>query len=177
MKKILINVGIVIIFFIIYFLQVNFFSWFKIAGVMPNLFVILTLYIGLFMGHSFGITYGIIFGILIDLLIGKKIGITSIGLGIVGIIATKLDKNFSKDSRITVMLMVIFTTAINEMIAYILQYIVIGINIEILQFIRILLIELLYNSILTIILYPLIQGTGYDIENEFKGNRILTRYF
>lgn len=129
------------------------------------------------MGHSIGITYGVIFGLILDLLIGKRIGITSIGLGIVGIIATKLDKNFSKDSRITVMVMVIFVTAIYEIISYVLQYILIGINVELVQFIRILLIELIFNAILTIIIYPIIQMTGYDIENEFKGNRILTRYF
>lgn len=177
MKKVLINVALIITFIIIYLLQVNFFSWFKIAEVMPNLFVILVLYIGLFMGHTLGITYGIVFGILLDLLIGKKIGITSIGLGVVGVIAAKFDKNFSKDSRITVMIMIIFSTAIYEIIAYILQYILLDINAEILQFIRILLVEIIYNTIITIIIYPLFQRIGHDIEDEFKGNKILTRYF
>ena len=31
--------------------------------------------------------------------------------------------------------------------------------------------------IIVIILYPLIQKFGYSIENEYKGNKILTRYF
>ena len=31
--------------------------------------------------------------------------------------------------------------------------------------------------IITIILYPLIQKFGYAIEEEYKGNKILTRYF
>ena len=31
--------------------------------------------------------------------------------------------------------------------------------------------------ILTIIIYPIIQLTGYDIEEEYKGSKILTKYF
>ena len=44
-------------------------------------------------------------------------------------------------------------------------------------FIITLLIEVIYNTILTIILYPLIQKIGYAIEDVFKGQTILTRYF
>jgi len=57
------------------------------------------------------------------------------------------------------------------------KYIIYSMNVEIFNFIIILLIEILYNIILTIILYPLMQKFGYYIENEYKGNRILTRYF
>ena len=51
------------------------------------------------------------------------------------------------------------------------------INVEIYAFIKILLIEVIYNVLLIIILYPLMKLTGYEIENEIKGDRILTRYF
>ena len=66
---------------------------------------------------------------------------------------------------------------IYEVIVYIIQYLVIGINIEIIEFIKILLIEVLYNLLLIVILYPLMKTTGYEIENEIKGDKILTRYF
>ena len=48
---------------------------------------------------------------------------------------------------------------------------------EMIPFIKIVAIEILYNAILVIILYPLMQKTGYAIEEIFKGNNILTRYF
>lgn len=177
MKKIIINIAIIMIFIFTYLLQANFFTGFKIAGVMPNLFIILILYIGLFMGRAFGIIYGILFGILIDIFVSKQIGYTSVMLAIIGIIANFFDRNFSKDSRITLMAMVGITTAIYEIGIYILKYMMLGINIEILAFIQILLIEIVYNIILTIIIYPIIQLTGYDVEEEFKGSKILTRYF
>ena len=177
MKKIFINIAIIISFIFIYLLQANFFTRFKIAGIMPNLFIILMLYIGLFMGRNSAIIYGISFGLLVDIFISKKLGITSIMLAITGVVAHVFDKNFSKDNRITVMAMVAMCTIIYEVGSYLLSYLILNINVEILAFIKILLIETIYNVILTIILYPIMQLTGYDVEEEYKGSKILTKYF
>ena len=56
MKKILSTIIIFLIFILIYFLQSNFFSWFNIAGIKPNLFIILVLMVGLFVGKIYGAT-------------------------------------------------------------------------------------------------------------------------
>lgn len=177
MKKLTINIFLVIATFIIYFLQANFFNWFTISGVMPSLFVIFVLFIGLFSNRITGVIYGVIIGAILDLLIGTQIGINAVGLGIIGFLSATFDKNFSKDSRATIMFMVLGATLIFEVLVYILNYIVFSTNIEVINFIKILSIEIIYNLIIVIILYPLIQGFGYSIENEYKGNRILTRYF
>lgn len=177
MKKAIINGILIIIVFIIYYLQSNFFNWFNIAGVMPNLFVIITLFIGLFSSRTMGTAYGVGIGLMLDFLLGNKIGIYAACLGIIGFIAAVFDKNFSKDSRITIMFMVLGTTIIFEVLSYLLKYIFLGTNVEIISFLIILVIEVIYNLLLTIILYPLIQKFGYYIENEYKGNKILTRYF
>lgn len=177
MKKTIINIVLILIAIFIYILQANFFSWFNIAGIMPNLFVIFILFIGLFATRTMGTIYGLIVGLLLDLIIGTKIGIYSIGLGLIGFLSALFDKNFSKDSRMTLMVMVVVATAIFEVLCYLLNYLFVSIQIEILNFIKILIIEMIFNLILTIILYPLLQKWGYYIENEFKGNKILTRYF
>ena len=52
MKKVLIGFLLFIAFFIIYFLQVNIFSTFTIAGVKPNLFIMYVLFIGLFANQA-----------------------------------------------------------------------------------------------------------------------------
>ena len=177
MKKFLINIALILIGFIIYFLQANFFSWFTIFGIKPNLFIIYILFIGLFGNRGMGIIYGSITGIFLDLLFEEKIGVNLIALSLIGIIATIFDKNFSKDSRITIMFMVFGTTIIFEVITYFINYIIYSINVEILSFIKILVVEVIYNILVTIIMYPAIQKFGYYIENEYKGNKILTRYF
>lgn len=177
MRKTIINIVLIIVAIIIYYLQSNLFEWFNIAGIKPNLFVILVLFIGLFVNRTIGTVYGIVIGLVIDFLIGAKIGIYALSLGLIGFLAGLFDKNFSKDSRITIIFMVISATAIFEILSYILNYMVSGINVEILNFIIILVVEIIFNIILTIILYPLIQKYGYYIEDEYKGNKILTRYF
>jgi len=177
LKKVVINIILVITAFIIYYLQSNFFVWFNISGVMPNLFVILALFIGLFSNQIMGTAYGVGIGILLDLLIGNKIGVNAISLGIIGFLSAIFDKNFSKDSRATIMFMVLGSTAVFEIIKLLLNYVVLSTNVEIINFIIILVIEIIFNLILAIILYPLIQKFGYYIEDEYKGNKILTRYF
>lgn len=177
MKKLIINISLIIVFIIIYLLQTTFFTSFTIAEIKPNLFIILMLYIGLYMGRSYGIIYGISYGIFIDIWIGRNIGITSICLAFIGFLGGVFDKNFSKDSRITILLMGTICTVLYEVALYILRNIIIGIDAEVIEFLKILLIEVIYNILLLIILYPIMKFTGYEIENEIKGDKILTRYF
>lgn len=177
MKKALTITLLVIAFLIVYFLQSNFFSWYTIAGVKPNLFIILILFISLFAGVKVGIPFSILSGLFLDIIIGKNIGQVAIMFGIISIIGGFFDKNFSKESRITMMLMVMGSTCIYEIGIYILKIMEETIYIEIIPFLITLLIEVIYNTILVIIIYPLIQKLGYKIEEIFKGQKILTRYF
>ncbi len=177
MKKVIINIILVVLCFVIYFLQSNFFNWFTIAGVMPNLFVIFILFIGLFGNRIMAIVYSTIIGIFLDLLFEQSVGVNLIGFVLIGIIATIFDKNFSKDSRATIMFMVFGSTIFFEIVTYFMNYLLYSVNTEVFKFIMILILEVIYNIIITIIIYPILQKCGYYIENEYKGNKILTRYF
>ena len=88
-----------------------------------------------------------------------------------------MDKSLSKDSKITMLLLVMGFTTGYEVLIYLYRSLILSTNIEIYVFIRILLIEVIYNIILTIILYPLMQKFGYKMEDIFKNPQILTRYF
>lgn len=177
LRKFLAILCLILAFLVIYILQANFFSWFTIAGVKPNLFVIFILFIGLFAGRKIGIVFGIILGICLDLLIGRTVGISGILLGTVGFLGEYFDKNFSKESRFTIMLMVMGSTFLYEIVEYIYHIFRLGIHFEPYSFLKIVLIEVLYNAIIVIIIYPIIQKAGYAIENTFKIKNILTRYF
>ena len=177
MKKVVINLILILTIFIIYFLQANFFSWFNISGIMPNIFVIFALFVGLFASKTMGTIYGTIAGLIVDLSLNNIIGINAICLGIIGFLAGIFDKNFSKDNRMIIIFMVFGTTIIFEVLKYITNYIFIDINVELISFIRILSVEAFFNILIAIIIYPIIQKAGYYIENTYKGNKILTRYF
>jgi len=75
------------------------------------------------------------------------------------------------------MVMTALTTFVCELISYIFQIILFNLSIEIFVFIKIILIEILYNSMIIIIIYPIIQKTGLLLEKIFTGDKILTRYF
>lgn len=177
MKKVLLFIAVFLAFILIYVLQTNFFTWFTIAGVKPNLVVMLVLFIGLFIGSIYGLTFGVIFGLLIDIFISKKIGISAIMLGTIGILGGILDKNFSKDSKVTIIGMVIISTFLFEVLLYIINAMIFSYTWEMVSFITKLIIEIIYNSILTIILYPTIQKAGFAAQDMFKENKILTRYY
>ena len=177
MKKALSILCLILTFFIIYFLQANFFTWFNIATIMPNVYVILVLFIGLFVKRTIGLACGIGFGLYLDIVLGKTIGTSALALGIVGLLGEILSKNFSKDSRFIVCLMVIGTTAVYEIIVYLLTMLRTEGTVEILAFLKILLIEMLFNGLITIIIYPLIKKAGYYLENLYDDKFILTRYF
>lgn len=177
MKKTVAILCLILSFFLIYFLQSNFFIWFNINGIMPNLYVILVLFIGLFVKRKVGLAMGVVFGIYLDIVLGKSVGITGLVLGIVGALAEILSKNFSKDSRFTIMLMVISTTFIFESVIYVFNILRTDAVFEIFSFLKILLVEIIFNSLLTIILYPLMKKAGYYLENIFEDKVMLTRFF
>lgn len=93
------------------------------------------------------------------------------------ILADIYDKNFSKDNRITIMIIVLSTTIIYELGMYILNVFKLSISLELISFIKILIIECIYNILLTIIIYPIIQKLGDLLEEIFKEQKILTKYF
>lgn len=177
MKKFGISILFFITFIIIYLLQANIFPNLKIAGVMPNLFVIFILWIGLFANTIEAVIFGILMGLFIDLIYGKVIGITAVMLCVIGYLGAYFDKNFSKESKFKIVFMVIGATIIYEVGYYALSGLIIGYDFEWLKFMEIVIFEVIYNVLITIILYPLIQKLGYKVDRAFKRNNILTRYF
>ncbi len=177
MKKTTITILLIVTFFIIFYLQANLFQVFTIAGVMPNLFVIFILFVSLSSNGALGISFGVMGGLMIDLVYSKSIGITAVMLCLVGYLGAYFDRNFSKENKITIIIMVALATVLFEFGYYILNSVIVGFELEIFYFIKILLIEVLYNILLVILFYPLIQKAGYSMDRTFKRNNILTRYF
>ena len=74
------------------------------------------------------------------------------------------------------MLMTIGTTLLCEIVMYIYQ-ISNGANLELLAFLKIVLIEIIFNLMIIIIIYPLIQKLGRKLEEIFNEDKVLTKYF
>lgn len=177
MKKVKATLVLILIFIIVYFLQINIFTWFNIAGIMPNLFIVLALFMGLFLGKKLGVVFSLIMGIILDTLVGKTIGISGIVLAAVSLMGEYFDKNFSKNNRVMIILMTIGTTIFYELVMYMINMAIFQTNIDMANTLLILGIETIYNIFLVIIFYPIIEKVGYYLEDIFKGKKYLTGYF
>lgn len=164
-------------FLLIYLLQVDFFNWFTIAGIKPNLFVIYVVVISLFTGKKRGTIFGICFGLYIDMINGRVLGIASIMLAGIAFFAELMNKNVTNDTKITMVLIVALSTLIYEVGYYIASIWKLSINVEILQFIKIVCIETFFNSMLAIILYPIIQKFGNYLSEIFNKRNFISSYF
>lgn len=177
MKKFLAIVYIVIVFLIIYLIQSNFFSWFNILEVKPNLFIIFALILGLFLGREYGFFFGIIFGLLLDIFCSNMIGINAITLGVVGFLAGILEKNFSREHKFTLLFITTILTFLGELIKYILILSTKQATVQIVAFGRILLIEIIYNILLAIIIYPAIVKFGEKLSSVLITSKKQIKYF
>lgn len=129
------------------------------------------------MGRNVAMPFGFFIGIYLDILTGKQIGISAIMYSVIGFLGGYFDKNFSKDSKITIILMVVGTTILFETVVYLYTIARNQIPIQLFGFVKILVFEVIFNILLTIILYPAIKSVGYYAENIFKKKKFLTRYF
>ena len=170
----IISLILLITFFIIYNLQANIFSNLTIAGVMPNLFVIFILFIGLYANSFLAISFGVFCGLWIDTIYGNCLGITSASLTVVGFIASWFDSLWSKDEKISIIIMVLVSTFIFEILSYFLKSVIFEFEFELMPFFKILAIEELYNTLLIIILFSPIKKLGYKMERNLKRNNMYT---
>lgn len=177
MKRARIIGCLVIVYFLICFLQTNLFSWFNIKGVQPNLFVILVLFIGLNTNSKVGQFMGFVIGLFTDFLFSESIGISAALFMFAGYSSEILQKRFPKNSKITLIIMSSITTAIYELIRVCYRFLFFSSYIEFVAFVTTLAIELLFNALLIIILYPIINKSGIMIDDIFNGNDTVTKYF
>ena len=177
MNKKGITIILFLISFLLYFLQTNIFSKLTIGKIAPNIFIIYILFLGLYTNSKVSNGVGIFIGFLLDAVYGKCIGISSMMFCILAYVASYFDKNFSKDNKITIIVMGIGATFVYELGYYILNSIVFNFDIEFFYFLKIVLIENLYNTLLLILIYPVFKNVGYILDRKFKQSNLLTRYF
>lgn len=93
---------------------------------------------------------------------------------LIGFIATWFDTLWSKDEKISIIIMVIISTLLFEFGSYFIKSIVLDFDLEIATFFKILAFEELYNILITIIFFGVIKKFGYMMERKLKRNNMYT---
>jgi len=137
-------------------LQTNIVGNIEIFGVEPNLFIIMITGFALLNGPFEGAIVGFIAGLIQDVIIGNSVGGFALLGMYLGMIIGISNKRFVKDSLIIAVPFVFISTILYEAVFYIFSFYLKGDNNVLFAFRNIILPEALYNSVITLGLFPLI---------------------
>lgn len=151
-----------------YLLQCTVFSSLELAGIKPNLLIIVTASFGFMRGSREGVLVGFVSGLLADIQFGDMIGFYSLIYLLVGYINGMFQRlYFDEDIKLP-----LFLIAISEflygIIVYFLTYLLRSDFNFLLYLNKIILPELIYTIVITLGLYPLILFINHKLEAEEK---------
>ena len=151
-----------------YLLQCTVFSSLELAGIKPNLLIIVTASFGFMRGSREGVLVGFVSGLLADIQFGDMIGFYALIYLLVGYINGMFQRlYFDEDIKLP-----LFLIAISEflygIIVYFLTYLLRSDFNFLLYLNKIILPELSYTIVITLGLYPLILFINHKLEAEEK---------
>lgn len=151
-----------------YLLQCTVFSSLELAGIKPNLLIIVTASFGFMRGSREGVLVGFVSGLLADIQFGDIIGFYALIYLLVGYINGMFQRlYFDEDIKLP-----LFLIAISEflygIIVYFLTYLLRSDFNFLLYLNKIILPELIYTIVITLGLYPLILFINHKLEAEEK---------
>lgn len=150
---------------IIFIFQSTLCQYIAIAGVKPNLMLIFVVSIAFLRGNTEGMLTGVIMGLLHDCYFGQVIGINLFLYAIIGYFVGCLTEHFNKDNIIAPVFLTIIATLFYNLGYYMLNIILRGYTTFSSYIILNILPELIYNIILSFIVYIIV----YTINNSSIG--------
>ena len=163
-----------------YLLQCTVFSSLELAGIKPNLLIIVTASFGFMRGSREGVLVGFVSGLLADIQFGDMIGFYALIYLLVGYINGMFQRLYFDEDMLAVSLpqfyddikLPLFLIAISEflygIIVYFLTYLLRSDFNFLLYLNKIILPELIYTIVITLGLYPLILFINHKLEAEEK---------
>ncbi|QEK12305.1 rod shape-determining protein MreD [Crassaminicella thermophila] len=153
------NFFIVLLIIIINFLiQSTLLQHFRILGILPNTSLIIVVAFSILWGKKRGALIGFFTGLLQDILLGSMIGANALIYLLIGYNTGVFEKNIYKDNYLTPVFFVVISTAIYHLIYYVIMYMTYNQVSLFFIFRRIAMLEIIYNSILSILIYKLLYN-------------------
>lgn len=172
MRKTLTSIIMLCVIGIAIFLQANLLEMIPLDGTSANIGIILIASLGLICGKFIGGITGAIYGLLYDISFGRAVGIYTGMYILVGVVSGTLNKNFSKDNKMSMILLISIITAIFETALYLFFVVVRNYDFELQGMLFIIVKELIYNTLLILILYKFLIWYG-EMINKSKNSYYL----
>lgn len=143
-------------------LQATLFNHLTVAGVKPNLLLIIIVLYGLIYGKKAGVL-GFVYGLAEDLLTGRFIGFNAITKGLMGLLVGYLEPKLFKDHILVPVVVLLVGTFVYGAFAYVIGLMVGLYSIsEFEAYFRIIALQSIYNGCLA----PFLYGKYYAISME-----------
>ena len=150
MKRV-ITLGILII--LCFVIQTSLFPFIEIAGVSPNLLLILTVSFGLMRGRKEGMYVGLVCGFFYDLYFGYAIGPYMLIFMIIGYCNGFLHKLYLAEDVLLPLVIMLFDDLVFNFITYIIFFLLRNRLSLSTYFVQIILPEMIYTALLTLIIF------------------------
>lgn len=167
-RKIIVMALTIIVF---YLLQTSVFSELMLANVTPNVLIIVTSAFGFMRGRKDGMLVGFFCGLLLDLSSGTLFGLYALIYLLIGYLNGLFEKLFYGDDIKLPILLIGVSDFIYSLIIYIIMFLVKG-RFDILFYLRfIILPEIVYTILVSIILYYFLYRLNAFIDKPIKRSR------
>ncbi len=162
MRKILVSAILVVLCFI---LQSTVFKSLAFGGIVPNLMIVLTASFGFMRGEKTGLLFGFFCGFLTDIFFGEVLGLYAIIYMYIGYANGKFNRIFyPEDIKLPLGLILVSDLAYG-FLCYGILFLMRGRFHIGYYFINIILPEMVYTILVTLILYPLILWIHKKLED------------
>lgn len=163
MKRFFITAGIVLLCFL---LQTTIFQDIALAGMVPNLMLIVTAAYGYMRGKSEGMYIGFASGLLIDLLYNDYIGMNAILYVLIGYLAGVCSEIYYQDEVSVPIIFIAIGDFLFNFGYYVFQFLLRG-RLDIFYYIwRTILPEVVYTVLISVFLYQLLHAINFYLEQQ-----------
>ncbi len=163
-----------LLIFVYYILQTAFFPRFSLAGVSPNIMVILVSTIGFAKGGNQGMTVGMICGIILDIFSSGFFGMYALIFVVIGFLNGSFRQIFFGDDMKLPLLLIGSSDLIYGGMVYIFTYISRGRLDFPFYFMNLMMPEMVYTILVSLILYfPIIQLDEWLRRSEKRSEKKL----
>lgn len=164
------NITVAVLIMICFLLQSTVFQGLAFGGIVPNLLIILTSAFGFMRGEKEGLIIGFVCGLLSDICFGDTVGFHALILMYIGYVNGKFSGIFYPEDIKLPMALIVVSDLTYGVTAYILMFLLRGrLNFPF-YFRTIILPEMVYTTVVTLLLYPVILKINVRLEaREKKG--------
>ena len=169
MKKVIVGFVTFLMILLLIIIQNNFLNEFPLFGVYSNVGILFICVIGIVAGEYVGLAVGGVYGLLQDISFGRSLGESLVSFLIIGICAGYLKKMISLDNQLSLILIIVVLTFLFEIIQMLTFGLLYGFDFEILYFVKVVLLEIIYNIFIGYVFYKPFMLWGEVINRSRKG--------